>query len=55
MSNRILKGDTDGVHVPQLQISNICDTIHASHKKVVKLCREVHYRWWVNQGLELQE
>ena len=28
---------------------------HILHIKKFKLCRDVHYVWWVNQELELQE
>ena len=55
MSSIFLKDNINGVYVPQFQIAYIHDTTHPSHKNVVKLCREVHYMWWVNQGLLIQD
>ena len=49
MSTRFLKDSTDGVCVPQFQLTYIHNTTHPSHTFLVKLCREVHYMWWVNQ------
>ena len=51
MPTILLKDKTDGFRVPPFQIAYICDTTHTSHKNLVKLCREVHYMWWVNQYL----
>ena len=55
MSTIFLKDDINGVRIPQFQLDYIFDTINPSHKSLVKLCREVHYMWWENQYLELQE
>ena len=55
MSTRLLKDNIDGVCVPQFQLDYIHNSTHPSHKYMVKLCREVHYIWWVNKELELQE
>ena len=55
MSNIFLKDKIDGVHVTLFQLACICNTTHPSHKKLVKLFCEVHYMWWRNQDLELQE
>ena len=52
---QILKDKINGVHVPQFKIAYILDTTHPSYEKLVKLCHEVHYIWWENQYLELQE
>ena len=45
----------NGVRVPQFQLDYIRNTTHSSHKRLVGLCREVHYMWRGNQYLELQE
>ena len=50
-----LKGKNNEVHVLQFQLAYICDTTHSSHKNLVELCSEVHYMWWGNQYLYLQE
>ena len=55
MSTIFLKENTDGFCVPQFQIYYIRDTTHPSHKNLVKFFHEVHYMWWGNQYLELQE
>ena len=38
MSTRFLKDNINGVSIPQFQLAYIRDTIHTSHKKLVKLC-----------------
>ena len=53
MQTVFLKDKIDGVRVPQFIVSYILDTTHLQHKFLIKLCREVHYMWWVNQELEL--
>ena len=55
MSNIFLKYKIDGVHVTLFQLACICNTTHPSHNVFVELCHEVHYMWWGNQELELQE
>ena len=55
MSTRILKDQINGVCVPPFQLAYISDTTHSSHRNLVWLCCEVHYMWWKNQYLELQE
>ena len=55
MSTRFLKCNIDGVCVPQFQLDYFRDTTHTSHKNLFKLCCELHYMWWGNQYLELQE
>ena len=55
MSTKFLKENINGDCVPQFQLAYIRDTTHSSHKNMVKFCCEVHYIWWVNQQLELQE
>ena len=50
----LLKYNIYGFCVPQFHLSHILDTTHTSHNNLVKLCREVHYMWLVNQELELQ-
>ena len=55
MSTVLLNGNIYVFRVPQLQLAYICDTTDPLHKKLVKLCREVHCMWWGNQELELQE
>ena len=51
MSTRFLNDNTNGVRVPHFQLVYICNKTHHSHKKLVKLCLEVNYMWWVNQDL----
>ena len=55
MSSIFLKGNIDGVPVPQFQLVYICDTTHPSHKHLVKLFHEVHYMRCLNKYLELQD
>ena len=55
MPTRFLKVNIDGVCLTQFQLAYISDTTNPSHKILVKLCREVHYMWWGNQELEIQE
>ena len=55
MSTKLLKYKIDGFYVPQFQLDYIFGTTKTSHKNAVKLCRDVHYMWWVNQELELQK
>ena len=55
MSIRLLKDKINGFLVPTFQLAYICDTNNPSHKKMVKLCHEVHYMWWGNKDLELRE
>ena len=55
MSTRFLKEKIDVVYVPRFQLAYILAITHTSHKNLVKLCREVHYMWWLNQYLEPQE
>ena len=55
MSTRFLKDNINVFRVPQFKLAYTCDKIHPSHKKLVKLCLEVHCMWWVNQDLELQQ
>ena len=55
MSTRLLKYKIDGVRFPQFQLAYSCDIRHPSHKKLVKLCENVHYMWWGNQELEIKE
>ena len=55
MSTIFLKYNIDGVCVAQFKLSYISGTTNSSHTKLVKFCREVHYMWWINQELELQE
>ena len=55
MSSIFLKDKVDRVRVPQVQLAHICATTHPLHKTLGKLCRRVHYIWWGNQELELQE
>ena len=50
-----LKDNIDVVCFTHLKISYIRDTNHPLHKNLVDFCREVHYMWWGNQYLELQE
>ena len=53
MPTIFLKDNINGVRVPQFQLAYICNTTHPSHKKLVKLCREVHYMCYEDQYLEL--
>ena len=46
-----LKYDTDGVLVPQFQLTYIRDTTNTSHNVSVKMCHEVHSMCWENQEL----
>ena len=55
ISTRFLKYKIGGFHVPQFQLAYICSTTHLSRKYFVKLCHKVHYMWWTNQDLGLQE
>ena len=55
MLTRLLKDKIYGIIFPKFQLAYIRNTTHPSHKKLVKLCREVHYMWWVNEHLELQD
>ena len=55
MSTRFLKDEINGVYVTQFQLDYIHDKTHISHRKMVNLCHEVPYMWWVNQYLKLQE
>ena len=55
MPTILLKDKIDGVRAQQFQLAYICDKTHPSHKKLVKLRCEVHYMWWLNQYLELQD
>ena len=55
ISTIFLKNKMNWVHVTQFKISYIHYKTHLSHKKLVKLCFEVHSMWWGNQYLELQE
>ena len=55
MSNMFLTENIGGDHIPQFNIDLICNKNIPSHKHMVKLCREVHYMWWWNQELDLQE
>ena len=54
MSDKFLKVNIDGVHVPQFQPNYICDTTHHLNKNLFNTCHEVHYMLWVHQELELQ-
>ena len=49
MSTIFIKEKIGGVCVPQFQLAYICDTTHPSNKKLVRLCRELHYMWWITQ------
>ena len=51
MSTIFLNKNINGVRVPQFQLACIRDITHPSHKNLVKLSREVHYMWWLNQEL----
>ena len=55
MSPIFLKENIDGVRVPPFQPAYILYTTRHLHKYLVKLCSEVHYMWWGNQYLYLQE
>ena len=55
MSNIFLKYNIDGFRVPQFQLDYIRDTTHQFDTNLVKLCHDMHYMWWGNQELELQE
>ena len=39
----------------QFQLAYINETTNTSHNFFIRLCCEVHYMWWENQKLELQE
>ena len=54
MPTILLKDKIDGGRAQKFQLAYICDKTHPSHK-LVTLCCEVHYMWWVNQYLELQD
>ena len=51
MSTKLLKYNINGVRFPQFQIAYINDTTRRLHKNLIKMYREVHYMWWVNQEL----
>ena len=55
MSTIFLECNFDGVHVLKSQLSHIFNTTHPSQNILVKLCHDVHYMWWGDQELELQE
>ena len=55
MSTGFLKDNINGVRVPQLQLAYIHHRNNPSGKNLVKLCHELHYMWWGNKYLELQE
>ena len=55
MSTILLKDNINGILVTQFQLAYIRGITHPSHKVVSKLCCEVHYMWWRNRELELQE
>ena len=55
MLTRFLKDNINGARFPQPQLAHICDTTHPSHENLVKIFYDVHYMWWVNQYLKLQE
>ena len=55
MSTIFLKYKINGVCVTQFQLSYIHNTTYHPHTNLVKFCCEVHYMWWWNQDLELQE
>ena len=52
ISARLLEDDIDGVCVTKFQLAYIHDKTHPLHNCFVKLCSDVHYIWWINQGLE---
>ena len=55
MSTRLLKDKIDGVRVTKFQLAYTSNTTNPPHKKLVKLCHEVHHIWLGNQDLELRE
>ena len=55
MSTILLKDKINGVRIPRFQLAYIHSKTHPLHKTLVKLCRKVHYMWWLNQYLELQK
>ena len=55
ISTIFLKDNIEGFHVTLFKLDYILDTNYPLHKILVKLCHEVHYMWWRNQDLEIQE
>ena len=55
ITTRFLKDKIYGVRVLQFQLSYTCILTHPAYKSLIGFYCEVHYMWWVNQDLELQE
>ena len=51
MSTIFLEDNITGVRVPKFQLAYIRDKTHPLHKRLIKLSREAHFTWWVNQEL----